>query len=119
MKPYDQIAFTNEFGQVIQPGQACIIVAKGYSGGISTYKGRYLGVRTYSGWYRSQEPKYQVVAEVEDKKGGYIHPTTGEVHTYDQMCKLRAEGIECKYGYVPVKRITNLWLNLIYPSEFE
>jgi len=119
MKPYQEAPFTNEFGQVIQPGQACIIVAKGYSGSISTYKGRYLGVRTYTTYWQKDKPQYQVVAEVEDKKGGYVHPTTGEVHTYAQMRKLQAEGIECKYGYVPNKRITNLWLNLIYPTTFE
>lgn len=117
MKPYDAVPFTNEFGQVIQPGQSCVIVAKGRSGGISTYRGRYLGVRTTKNW---RGPKQQVVAEVADKKGGYIHPVTGQPLSYDAKLKYEAEhpGVKLQYGRRPCTRTTNLWLNLIYPSEF-
>lgn len=117
MMPYDAVPFTNEFGQVIQPGQSCVVVAKGRSGGISRYKGRYLGVRTTKDW---RGPKQQVVAEVTASKGGYIHPETDQPLSYDAKLKYEAEhpGTKLSYGMRPCTRIANLWLNLIYPSEF-
>lgn len=108
MMPYDAVPFTNEFGQVIQPGQSCVVVTMGRSGGISRYKGRYLGVRTSKDW-RGQ--KQQVVAEVEDQVGGYWHPVTGKKLDWNN-------DLGVKYERRPVMRITNLYLNLIYPSEF-
>ena len=112
MKPYDTVAVTNQFGQVIQPGQSCVIVAKGYSGGISTYKGRYLGVRTYRKW--SDKNEQQVVAEVEDRRFCYLLPDGTELkNPYNDPRRP-----EAKPTWVPCKRITNLWLNLIYPTEF-
>lgn len=112
MKPYDAVPFTNEFGQVINPGDSCVVVAKGYSGGISTYKGRYLGVRTYTTYYRKNDPQYQVVAEVEETYHCRVGPDGQELEWNDPG--YRDAPMEQRIK----KRITNLWLNLIYPSTF-
>ena len=118
MKPYDITSFTNEFGQVIEPGQSCVAVAKGRSGSISTYKGRYLGVRTYTDW--KGDTDRQVVVEVVDKEHGYLNPETGDLMDYYQCRDYEAAhpGVKCKHGSKPKPRITNLYLNLIYPSSF-
>ena len=112
MNPYETIPFTNEFGQVIQPGQSCVIVAKGRSGGISTYRGRYLGVRRYEVSWR-KEPQYNVVAEVTEEVNGYFDPDTGKKLSWTQGYERKLEREKRT-----VTRITNLYLNLIYPSDF-
>ena len=119
MKPYEAVPFTNDKGQVIQPGQSCIVVTKGYGGGVNTYKGRYLGVRTSKDWRGNDQ--HQVVAEVVAKKGGYIHPETDQLMSYDAKKAYEAAhpGVSLSYDLRPVVRITNLYLNMIYPSTFD
>lgn len=113
MKPFQQIPFTNEFGQVIQPGDSCVVVAKGYSGAISTYKGRYMGVRPYTRYYQKDKVEYQVVAEVDDEVYGRFHPQTGKQLRWGDPLWSSVE-----YEHRTITRFTNLWLNLIYPSSF-
>lgn len=45
---YEVIPFTNDIGQVIQPGQSIVCVSQGYNHSIKVSKGVFLGVRLNS-----------------------------------------------------------------------
>lgn len=45
----NSIAFTNDIGQVINPGDEVVIVTTGYGHSVNTYKGTYIGRHTNGG----------------------------------------------------------------------
>lgn len=93
------VAFTNDIGQVINPGDEVIIVTTGYSHSVSTNKGTYIGLHKNGG--------AQCVKKV--KTTYYAFKDTGErvPWTYfgEMNNKLNAWAIEYrknnpgKYGY--------------------
>jgi hypothetical protein len=107
MTAYETVQFVNEFGQVIEPGAKVIVVAKGFSGNISTYQGRYLGLRRAKRWGKDIE---RVVCEVESTQYGWFDGDT----RLSWAAAKHIGGIE--YSSRKVKRVTTLWLNLIYPT---
>jgi len=109
VKPYLAEPFTNNFNQVIQPGQKVVVVTKGYSGGINTYLGTYLGYREYKSYY-SKNLKQQVVCEVESEVLGKWGPDGKKLRRFTP------EHAAASYEKRMVKRITNIWLNMIYPA---
>lgn len=72
--------FTNEFGQVIQPGDKIIAVAQGYNHSVSVHKGIYLGLRK-SGMFKvsSVSVRYQI-------------ETTIHVNAKGNPCSYRDQG---------------------------
>lgn len=45
----NEVAFTNNIGQVIQPGEDVVIVTTGYGHNVNTCKGKYLGMHKNGG----------------------------------------------------------------------
>jgi len=75
MKPYEQLPFTNDFGQIIEPGNRIVVVTGGRSSTVNTYEGVYLGCRTSKDWRGN--PRVETVVEVKDTSYGYFDKTTG------------------------------------------
>ena len=97
MSKREVIPFTNDFGQVINPGDEVVVVTT-CTGNTNTQKGRYVGMRGKS-----------VQAEVEYTKFEWFNKDTGEAGSYYKIpSELRS------HRRVPAKRITTLWYNRIY-----
>ena len=67
MNPYLDSPFTNDLGQVIQPGDRVIAIASGYCHRTNVYEGVLLGVRRAAG-YRGQE-RFVPVCRVKRQHG--------------------------------------------------
>jgi hypothetical protein len=84
-------AFTNEFGQTIQPGDEVVYVGTGYGHSVRVNKGKFAGV------YYSMGRHY-----LKDEKGQYVRDEKGNVkHEMKQYVKaVRVDGIPSKsYSY--------------------
>lgn len=66
---YLEEAFTNEFGQVIQPGQTIIAITTGYSHNVHIRQAIYLGLRKKM--YRDKEVVSEVVVRFKGTKWKY------------------------------------------------
>ena len=89
--------FTNDFGQVINPGDEVVVVTT-CTGNTNTQKGKYVGMRGKS-----------VQAEVEYMKYEWYNKETNEIGSY---YKIPTE--QRAIRRVPAKRITTLQYNRIY-----
>ena len=97
MSKRDIVPFTNDFGQVINPGDDVVVVTT-CTGSTNTSKGTYVGMRGKS-----------VQAEVEYTKYEWYNKETDEAGSYYKIpSELRA------MRRVPAKRITTLCYNRIY-----
>ena len=107
--------FTNEFGDVIQPGDTVYSITR-CTGSTHVSKGKYLGViKRYDYWRKGEAPYVQV--EVDAKKAAYRWKDTKEDTTWNEYWKQRSttgRGIEIYY--VPYKRVSTLQLNRIVPG---
>jgi hypothetical protein len=67
MNPYLDKPFTNDLGQVIQPGDKVIAIASGYCHRTNVYEGVLLGVRQSTGY--SGEERFTPVCRVKRSVG--------------------------------------------------
>lgn len=84
-------AFTNEFGQTIQPGDEVVYVGTGYSHSVRVSTGKFAGV------YYSMRRHY-----LKDEKGQYVRDDKGNVqYEMKQYVKaVRVDGVPSKsYNY--------------------
>lgn len=79
-KPFEAIAFTNDLGHLIVPGDTVVAVVKGGCS-IGTYQGRYLGLRHQKGW--NNQEWVTTVIETDHKREIRVHNETGEEWSYD------------------------------------
>lgn len=129
------IAFTNDIGQVINPGDEVVIVTTGYSHQVSTHKGTYIGCHTNGGTQCVKKVKtsyyaykgtndrvdYSLFAEMNSKlrawAAEYRAKNPGKYGYYNEpeYMAIREElmsKVEMKYEYVD--RRTTLQRNRIY-----
>ena len=118
MSNREAIPFTNDFGQVINPGDEVVVVTT-CTGNTNTQKGKYVGMRG----------KY-VQAEVPSNAWAYFYKDTGERAPYNFGAELWNSGLKYNtpeytalrekiYGRVEYRktggtRITTLQYNRIY-----
>ncbi len=84
-------AFTNEFGQIIQPGDEVVYVGTGYGHSVRVNKGKFAGVYYSTG-----------LVYTKDDKGQYVRDEKGSVkYEMKQFVKaVRVDGIPSrKYDY--------------------
>lgn len=106
MKEYLKESFTNEFGEVIEPGDRVIAITMGYSGSISRYEGVYLGKRVYTNYRK--EPQYQTIVQVTEKVSAKWTPEGKKMGWYHPDYR------DTKYETRMQTRITTLHNNYIY-----
>lgn len=95
-KKYLEEAFTNEFGQVINPGDSIIAITTGYAHNVNIRPATYLGLRKTR--HGDNEFVSEVVVRLKIKKWSYDH--------------------EAKKGeYVNIERQSTLPRQRIYPSD--
>ncbi len=108
--------FTNDFGDVIQPGEAVYSITM-CTKTTSVKKGEYLGVIKRTGWRGKEELSVQVL--VDASRTSWRWKDTKE-HTswfayYSQCKEPNARQVEA-YS-VPYKRVSTLHLNRIVPAR--
>lgn len=107
--------FTNEFGDVIQPGDAVYVITR-CTGQTSVKKGEYLGVIKRTGWRGATELAVQV--RVDAKKMAWRYTDTGENTTWTEYYyNGRKSDRKVEMYYVPYKRVSTLQLNRIVPGK--
>lgn len=107
--------FTNEFGDVIQPGEAVYAVTMCTSRTHIT-KGEYLGVIKREG--RRGQVQLVVQVEVDAKRTAYRYKDTKEDTTWiEYYYNGRPNGREVEIYSVPCKRVSTLQLNRIVPAK--
>jgi hypothetical protein len=108
--------FTNQFGDVIQPGDAVYSITM-CTKNTHIAKGEYLGVIKREGWRGKEELSVQVLVDAE--KTAWRWKDTKEDTTwfayYSQSRELNSRDVEA-YG-VPYKRVSTLQLNRIVPAK--
>ena len=107
--------FTNEFGDVIQPGEDIYAITMCTKNTYVT-KGKYLGVIKRAGW-RGQE-QLAVQVEVDAKRAAYRYKDTKETTTWHEYYYNGGpNGREVELYSVPYKRVSTLQLNRIVPAK--
>lgn len=106
MKPYLLEAFTNELGDVIQPGDNVLIITSGYSHQIKRRVGVYLGCRKEKA-YRSE--RISVVVEYDDRVYGKWNKDGKRLRWSHPDFKNH------QHEHRIIKRRSTLWNNFIYP----
>lgn len=107
--------FTNEFGDVIQPGEAVYAITMCTSRTHVT-KGEYLGVIKRAGWRGDVEPYVQV--RVNTQRTAWRWKDTKENTTWNEYYKqLHGVGRDVETYQVPCTRISTLQLNRIVPAK--
>jgi hypothetical protein len=108
--------FTNQFGDVIQPGEEVYSITMSYKT-TSVKKGEYLGVIKRAGWGGREEVAVQVL--VDAQKTAWRWRDTKEDTTwlayYSQSGEPNARMVEA-YN-IPYKRVSTLQLNRILPAK--
>lgn len=74
LKPYEKVAFTNELGHVINPGDGILAVTKS-TASVHVYVGRYLGLRRNTRW---NQDHVNVVVEYDLVDEYHAHNVTGK-----------------------------------------
>ena len=103
-------AFTNEFGQMIQPGDEVVYVGTGYGHSVRVNKGKFAGVYYTTGRVYIKDEKGQYVR---DEKGNTKYETKQVVKAvrvdgipskkYDYKTRQYSDTIRC--AILPLKRV--------------
>ncbi len=107
MKPYLLEAFTNELGDVIQPGDKVLIITSGYGHNVNRYVGVFLGLRKEK--YYSNRERITAVVQYEIKVHGKWNKDGKRLHWgHPDFSRL-------EYEHRMVVRRSTLHNNFIYP----
>lgn len=106
MKPYDSQPFTNDIGQVINPGDSVLIITSGRGKAFYTRVGTYLGTRQSTSYYGKD--KRQVVCEGPARLFGKFD-ANGKRLSWDSP-----EAKHYEYTFKTVTRRTTLKCNRVY-----
>lgn len=107
--------FTNDFGDVIQPGEAVYSITM-CTKTTSVKKGEYLGVIKRVGWRGKEELSVQVLVDANQTKCRF--KDTGQDTTWTNWYyNERQSGREIEYYTIPYKRVSTLQRNRIVPAR--
>jgi hypothetical protein len=107
--------FTNQFGDVIQPGEAVYSITM-CTKTTSVKKAEYLGVIKRAGWGGREELAVQVL--VDAQKTAWRWKDTKEDTSWDVYWRQKnSTGREVEPYNIPYKRVSTLQLNRIVPAK--